>query len=225
MPHKAVELTAFFYLENDAQVREEAHALVSSFHGNCIIEKCNADGGGGHEMLLKEVALRIEHLHCFLSELHRGSLDSTFHCALHARDPSTRNETSESVEDSLVAEERTRQIERAIRRQCEASMYLPLRRFILDGIAHLEKKSLALQRRLGALLACGTATTAVLQLPENIKEIAPNELSCALTSVRRLCAHYLPCDMVYQLSLFSIVFTFNRFVRDRLIHCVKYRNL
>jgi hypothetical protein len=222
VPQKSVELTAFFYLENDARLREETHALIASFHGHSIIEKCNTEEGGGHEALLKEIALRVEHLHCFLSEHHRGSLESSFQSATQARSLVTQpSQGGEEEEDSLAVETRTRQIDRCIRRQCEAFIYLPLRRFIFDGIAHLEKKSFSLQKRLEALLACGHHTAAVLQVPDNITEGAPHEWTVALGSVRKLCGHYLPCDAVccghikimnvFHICLLSC-FTFHMFV-------------
>jgi len=102
-----------------------------------------------------------------------------------------------------------RVLESAVRRQCEATVFLSLRRFLPRALDQsLAPRGAVLQRRLHALhvtAGCGPGldmkgkgqtVASVLQVEEGMSKLAPREWKKAVLSFERMAAHLLPCDMV-----------------------------
>ena len=201
-----------------ALVARESAALVHTFKANvlrdpAIVAASTSKDPRAHEEVLREVALRIAHLANFLLDNYRVAMTAVLD-RWRRRRPSLSTASSSNFESSggggssgsgspamrlarenLAVDEHARVLRKAARRQSEAALFVPLRRFLLATVVPLKRRSRRLQRRMEVLKRERLKTAAALQVDPRLTLLQP-EWRHTLHAFRKLGDLILPCDLV-----------------------------
>jgi hypothetical protein len=90
---------------------------------------------------------------------------------------------------------------RAVRRQSEAAVFLPLRRALGPALQPLAAASAALHARMKALGQQPLRAALALQVDPGLRDAAPSEWQECVSAMHRLSDASLPCDMVTPIGL------------------------